>query len=43
MALHTPTRVDWLPGDTWGQGLSDLPTKNTMHSNDFQMPGDIGD
>ena len=43
MPLHTPSRVDWLPGDMWGQGLSKLPKKNSMRSNDFQMPGDIGD
>jgi len=43
MALHTTSGVDWLPGDTWGQGLSDLSTKNSMRSTGLQMPGDIGD
>jgi hypothetical protein len=42
-APQTHPRLTWLPGDMWGQGLSDLPKKNTMHSNDFQMLGDIGD
>jgi hypothetical protein len=43
MALHTTSGVDWLPGDMWGQGLSNLPKKNPMRSNGLQMPGDIGD